>query len=263
MDYFLHLTGQLAVVLLVSLAITFISYVVTTTSIFYALRYWKNGLEKHKIQQRQASSADIRREIMYSLRTVVVLSVFYAATYFGVRANLFTVYLGIKPLGMAYLLASIAALVVVHETYFYWFHRMMHHRLFFRSFHRTHHKSVTPTVYSCYAFDIPEAVLIGIFIPLWLLAVPMQLAGLVIPSTLLLVKNAMIHCGVELFARGSDRSRWFGWLATNTDHDLHHSTIRYNYGFLFKFWDRVMGTEYPTFRDQVRDRPVAAAIEES
>jgi lathosterol oxidase len=264
MDYFLHLTGQLVAVFLVALTINFISYVVTTAGIFYALRYfWNKGLEKHKIQQRQASRSDIRREILYSLRTVLVLSVIYTATYFGVRAHLFTVYPGVQPLGVAYLLASIAGLVIVHETYFYWFHRMMHHRLFFRQFHRTHHKSVTPTVYSCYAFDIPEAVLIGAFIPLWLLAVPMQLPGLLIPSTLLLVKNAMIHCGVELFARGPERSRWFGWLATSTDHDLHHSTVRYNYGFLFRFWDRAMGTEYKAVRDQARGMPVAGAIEES
>jgi lathosterol oxidase len=135
--------------------------------------------------------------------------------------------------------------------------------LFFMRGHRGHHKSITPTVYACYAFDVPEAMVIGAFIPLWLLAVPMQLPGLLIPSALLLVKNAMIHCGVELFPRGPNRSRWLCWFCTTTDHDRHHSTLRYNYAILFNFWDRAMGTDYPKVRDQVRAMPVAAAIEES
>jgi lathosterol oxidase len=261
-DYFLHLTGQLVVVWLVSLTINLFAYVVVTAGIFYALRFfWKKGLEKYKIQQREASQADIRREIISSLRSVLIFSVIYAATYFGTRVNLFTVYPGVQPLGMTYLLASTAAIMVAHDTYFYWFHRLMHHRLFFRRFHRTHHKSVTPTVFACYALDGPEALLIGCFVPLWLLAVPMQLPGLVVAATLLLVRNAIGHCGVELFSSGLDRSRWFGWLSTNTDHDLHHSMLRYNYGFCFSFWDRLMGTDYRKSREQAREMPVPGAIE--
>ena len=252
MDFVARSLGYLVVVWLVSLTINLLFYAVTTCSIFCALRlFWKKGLERHKIQQREASRADVRREILTSLRSVLIFSVIYTATYFGTKANLFIVYPGIQPLGILYLVASIGAILVAHDTYFYWIHRLMHHRYFFRRFHRTHHKSVTPTVFACYALDVPEAVLLGCFIPLWLLVVPMQLAGLLIPATLVLFRNAIGHCGVELFAHGASRSRWFGWLATNTDHDLHHSTGRYNYGFLFSGWDRLMGTEYPTRRDQV------------
>ena len=262
MDQSLHFIGQLVAVWLVLLIINFVSYVVTSTSIFYALALFRNkGVEKHRIQQREASRADIRREVVSSLRTVLIFSIIHTATYFGVRANLFTVHPGVQPLGMAYLLASIAAIVVAHDTYFYWLHRLMHHRLFFRRFHRTHHKSLTPTVYACYALDTPEAVLLGCFVPLWLLAVPMQLPGLLIPLALLLVRNAIAHCGVELFARGPDRSRRFGWLHTNSDHDLHHSMGRHNYGFLFSCWDRLMGTEYPASRIQVRGTPATGEIE--
>lgn len=249
MDHFIDLAGRVLAVWLVSLSSTLVVYFGVTSLIVYSLRlFWDKGLERRKIQKRQATRADIRREIGSSLRTALIFSVIYAAVYFGARANLFTIYLGIQPLGGVYLLGSIGAMILAHETYFYWFHRLMHHRLLFVWFHRTHHKSITPTAYACFALDVPEALLIGFFLPLWLLAVPMQLLALSIALTYLLARNALGHCGVELFSDGSSRKPGFGWLSSNTDHDLHHSTFHYNYGFCLNVWDRLMGTEHPSCR---------------
>jgi sterol desaturase/sphingolipid hydroxylase (fatty acid hydroxylase superfamily) len=33
---------------------------------------------------------------------------------------------------------------------------------------------------------------------------------------------------------------------TTRDHDLHHSSYHYNFGFHFTWWDRLMGTEHPS-----------------
>ncbi len=263
MHHFLDLAGRVLAVWLVSLGINLVVYFVVTSLIVYSLRlFWDKGLQRRKIQKRQATRADIRREIASSLRTALIFSVIYTAVYFGARANLFTIYLGIQPLGGVYLLASIGAIILAHETYFYWFHRLMHHRLLFVWFHRTHHKSITPTVYACFALDVPEALLIGFFLPLWLLAVPMQLLALSIALTFLLARNALGHCGVELFSDGPGRKPGFGWLSSNTDHDLHHSTFHYNYGFCLNVWDRLMGTEHPSCRTPRQASPQPGAIEE-
>ncbi len=253
MGHFFDVVGRVLAVWLVSLGINVVVYLVATSAIIYSLRLFRDkGLEKRKIQKREASRADIRREISSSLRTMLIFSAIYAAVYAGARANVFTLYLGIRPLGGAYLLASTAAFVVVHETYFYWLHRLLHHRLLFSRCHKTHHKSVTPTPYACFAMDPPEAVMIGLFVPLWLLAVPMQLLGISIALTLILARNVTAHCGFELLPRGN---RWFRWLATNTDHDLHHVSVRYNYGLCFSVWDRLMGTEHPSCRVQRQASP--------
>jgi sterol desaturase/sphingolipid hydroxylase (fatty acid hydroxylase superfamily) len=260
---FLDLAGRILAVWLVSLTIHLLVYVTITAAVIHFYRFfWKRGLERHKIQKRQASAADIRREIASSLRTVVVFSVVYAGLYFGARAGIFTIYLSIEPLGWGYMLLSMAGIVVAHDAYFYWTHRLLHLRRFAR-FHRTHHQSITPTAYSCYAFDGPEATMHALFQPLWLLAVPMQLPGLMIAIAFMLIRNIFAHSGVELFAHSAERSKWFGWLVTNTDHDLHHSSFHYNFGFHFTWWDRLMGTEHPSVRALRRTRWLASAAKAS
>jgi sterol desaturase/sphingolipid hydroxylase (fatty acid hydroxylase superfamily) len=247
---FLDLASKILTVWLVSLTIHLIVYVMTTAVVIHSYRFfWKRGLAEHKIQEREASPADIRREIRSSLGTVLIFSVIYAGVYFGARAGVFTIYLGIHPLGWVYMLFSIAAIIVAHDAYFYWTHRLLHLRRFAR-FHRTHHQSITPTAYSCYAFDVSEAILHGCFLPIWLLIAPMQLPALCVSITFMMIRNILGHSGVELFAHGPERSKWFGWLVTNTDHDLHHATFHYNFGFHFTWWDRLMRTEHPGARER-------------
>jgi len=244
-----ELAGKILAVWLVSLTVHLIVYAISTAIVIHSYRlFWNRGLAEHKIQKREASPADIRREIRSSLGTVLIFSVIYAGVYFGARGGVFTIYLGIEPLGWAYLLFSIAAIIVAHDAYFYWTHRLLHMRRFAR-FHRTHHQSITPTAYSCYAFDVSEATLHGFFLPIWLMIAPMQLPALCISITFMMIRNILGHSGVELFAHGPVRSKWFGWLVTNTDHDLHHATFHYNFGFHFTWWDRLMGTEHPSARE--------------
>jgi sterol desaturase/sphingolipid hydroxylase (fatty acid hydroxylase superfamily) len=76
----------------------------------------------------------------------------------------------------------------------------------------------------------------------------------------MLIRNVCAHSGVELFAHGSERSKWFGWLVTNTDHDLHHATFHYNFGFHFTWWDRLMGTEHPGARELRKPRRLTSAV---
>ena len=62
-------------------------------------------------------------------------------------------------------------------------------------------------------------------------------------------RNVIGHSGFELFPRGTAGHRVFGWLTTNTHHDLHHSADGINYGLYFTWWDRLAGTEHPEYRE--------------
>jgi hypothetical protein len=48
-------------------------------------------------------------------------------------------------------------MVLMHDAYFYWTHRLMHHPRLFRIFHRAHHLSASPTPWAAYSFSVPEA----------------------------------------------------------------------------------------------------------
>lgn len=93
------------------------------------------------------------------------------------------------------------------------------------------------------------------FTPLWLSLVPMHALGLFLFMAFMIVRNVMGHAGVELMPRALADSRWFGWINATTHHDLHHSSFHYNYGLYFTWWDRMMGTEHPRYREQLRGKP--------
>lgn len=213
-----------------------------------------------RIQSRRAGSVDYAREFLASLRTCLVFSVTGIGVGFGVNIGLLQeVELS---LGLWRDLAVFAAIVVVHDAYFYWTHRMMHHPRLFRRFHRLHHRSITPTPLAAYAFNLPEAFVMAGFIPLWLVFVPTPVTVIFAFLTFMIVRNVMGHAGLELHARWWLKTPLTRWINTTTHHDLHHSgNFNRNYGLYFTWWDRLCGTEHPDYAgrfEQVVARPGTA-----
>ncbi len=231
-------------------------YVVAACGLALILKlFWNVGLKTRKIQARFASNADVRREILASLRTAIIFSLNGAAITYAAMCGYVTIYFDFEQAGTGYLAVSLVGIILAHDTYFYWAHRLMHLPRLYPYFHRTHHRSVTPTPFAAYAFDVPEALVMAAFTPLWLLVVPMHALGLFLFMAFMIVRNVMGHCGVELMPRALADSRWFGWINASTHHDLHHSSFHYNYGLYFTWWDRLMGTEHPAYREMLRGKP--------
>jgi lathosterol oxidase len=242
----------------INLALDLGRYVIAAGGLALILKlFWRAGLWRRKIQRRSATRKDVSREIFTSLRTALVFSLVGVVIYVGAVTGVYTIYLNFQTAGVGYLALSVAAVIVAHDAYFYWTHRLMHHPRLYRWFHRTHHRSVTPTPFAAYAFDVPEALVMALFTPIWLLIVPMHGLGLFLFLAFMIVRNVMGHAGVELMPRGLADSRWFGWINSTTHHDLHHATFNYNYGLYFTWWDRLMGTEHPAYRERLRGAAVA------
>jgi sterol desaturase/sphingolipid hydroxylase (fatty acid hydroxylase superfamily)/uncharacterized protein (DUF2147 family) len=208
------------------------------------------GLRRRKIQTRRPIPRDLCREAMTSLRTAAIFSLIGFGLYVAVSRGWIVLYPDFRQRGAGYLLATLALMIVVHDAYFYWTHRLMHHPRLFRWFHLTHHKSQVPTPWAAYAFATPEALVQGAFMPLFVALVPTHALALFIFMTFQIVRNVMGHAGVELHPAGMARSRWLGWNNTTTHHDLHHQTGRYNFGLYFRWWDRLMGTEHPEYLER-------------
>ncbi len=213
--------------------------------------FWRAHYAARKIQTRQATAADYRREVFASLRTALVFSITGFGMYYASRAGWLTIYEDFSVKGPLYFVATLIAMIVAQDAYFYWTHRAMHHPRLFRTFHHTHHKSKTPTPWTAYAFDVPEAVVMVAFVPLWAALVPMHDLAIFTFVTWQIVRNVMGHAGVELYPVAGKPSRLFGWWNTTTHHDLHHQHGRSNYGLYFSWWDRLMGTEHPDYQAEV------------
>jgi sterol desaturase/sphingolipid hydroxylase (fatty acid hydroxylase superfamily) len=223
-------------------------YAVAASTMAAMLAIWAARLAPRKLQSRNASGRDIRREILASLRSAMIFSLLGALVVVCSRRGWMTVYAGNDRAGPVYLVLSLAAMLVVHDAYFYWTHRAMHHRRLFAFFHRTHHLSRTPTPWAAYAFSVPEAIVQGAFVPLFLIFVPMHALALFAFVAIQITRNVMGHAGIEVHPRAFGPGRCLGWNNTTTYHDLHHELGRYNYGLYFRWWDRLMGTEHPDYR---------------
>jgi Delta7-sterol 5-desaturase len=210
--------------------------------------FWGMGLARRKLQARNATSDDVRREVLASLRSALIFSAMGASIFVAKRQGWITIYGDFDQAGPLYFILSLAFMVVAHDTYFYWTHRMMHHRRLFGLFHRTHHLSRTPTPWAAYSFSVPEAIVQGAFVPLFVAFVPMHALAIFVFVAIQIVRNVMGHAGSEVHPAAFGPGRWLGWNNTTTHHDLHHETGRYNYGFYFRWWDKLMGTEHPDYR---------------
>ncbi len=212
---------------------------------------WVIGRERwasRLIQKRWAEAKDIRRELAYSLSTAIVFSLVGTGVEMGSRHGVFRLYKDVASHGCAWFAISIALLIVLHDTYFYWTHRLMHHRLLFKHVHRVHHLSHNPSPWAAYAFSPFEAVIQAGYVPLFTLVLPLHELALFSFLGFMIARNVVGHAGVEMFPRGFVRA--FGALSTTTTHHaLHHRRSDVNYGLYFPFWDRVMGTTHPHYEE--------------
>ncbi len=230
-------------------------YVIGAVGVWFVTWVLLSGvLENRRIRKPLPAllrNKQIIREIRNSTLSVIVFVFCFSVTnqlmevFYG--GSIFKIYADVAEYGWAYLVFSVVLWTIGLDTYFYWTHRFMHLPRFYKFFHRTHHRSHNPTPFTAYSFAPPEAVLVYIFVPVFFAIVPMHDTAFISAMLIQIVRNAMAHCGYELFPRGWAQHPVLGIFATVTHHDLHHEKSNGNYAFYFTFWDRVMGTEHPEY----------------
>jgi sterol desaturase/sphingolipid hydroxylase (fatty acid hydroxylase superfamily) len=210
---------------------------------------WKGYSTRRKIQAISPTISQIVREVFYSLLTVAIFSV--VALYMLAASRIHdrsVIYYSVSERGWSYLIFSLVLMIVLHDAYFYWTHRLMHLPYIFRPVHRTHHRSRTPTAWAAYEFSPAEALVQALFVPLFTWWFPIYWLVFVVFLLHMIFRVVQIHCGMELMPRGVIDRPLLGLLTTTTHHDLHHRRMSGNYGLYFTWWDRLMGTEIPNYR---------------
>lgn len=189
-----------------------------------------------------------RREIGASMIAVAMYTLVAILTFWGANAGVLKVRPDTEPLML--FLAIQAATAIGHDAYFYWTHRMLHLKPFFRSAHLTHHRSRTTTVWTGYCFSWFEGLVQAMFIPIWMLVVPMSPLGMTVFFVHQLFRNVAGHSGFELAWPGFSRGILTRWISTSTHHAMHHNIGNCHFGLWFTWWDRLMGTEHPDYHQK-------------
>ena len=220
-------------------------------------------LRDRKVRAETPPARQLLVEFAYSIRSIAVFSVVGLLIFFMERAGWLPGPQIAKTWGPIWFGVSLALIILGHDTWFYWTHRAMHSKHLFRTFHRRHHRSMNPSPFTAYSFDLGEAAINSLFVSLWVIVVPTPWSVVNIYMLIQIVRNTIGHSGYELFPATRDGRPLFPWLTTVTHHDLHHAEAGWNYGFYFTHWDRWMGTENPQylarFAQSVRRTPEAVA----
>lgn len=194
-----------------------------------------------KIQDKYPKTRQVIREMLFSLQTTLIFAVQFALFLFVFRDHTL-IYEHVSDYGVPYYLFTIVLMFFIHDTYFYWMHRLIHHPKLYRKVHLVHHQSVNPTPFASYSFHWVESILEGMIIPLIVFTLPVHPSALILFLLGQFMINVYGHLGFELFPRGFNRT-WIGrWINTSVAHNQHHKHFTGNYGLYFLFWDRWMGT---------------------
>jgi lathosterol oxidase len=234
-DYFAHL---LRYVLLAGLAFL----------VFYVWRHRR--LRALKIQPRDATGRDVRREVLYSLSSIAVFSLVGVLVFLMYRAGWGKLYLDIGRHGWGGLAISTVLLILAHDAYFYWTHRLMHWKPLFPVVHRIHHLSHTPTPWAAFSFHPIEALVQAAIFPLFMLVVPVHPLAALVWLLYMTVMNVLGHCGFEILPSGFTRHPLSRWHNTAVHHDLHHHHVHCNFGLYYNLWDRLMGTNHARYDEE-------------
>lgn len=186
----------------------------------------------------------IRKEIGWSLASAAIYGIPAGVVAWGWQERGWTrIYTHWDALPLWYLPLAPLIYLFLHDTWFYWTHRLMHRPAWFRAMHSVHHASRPPTAWAAMSFHPWEAITGAIVIPLLVFAVPIHVAMLGLVLLVMTVMGVTNHMGWEMLPRKLVHSALGGWLITASHHQRHHEEYRCNYGLYFRFWDRLCGTD--------------------
>jgi lathosterol oxidase len=217
------------------------------------------------IQRSFPKSPQLWKEFAYSMSTVVIFSLVGFGIYTAQRAGLTRIYKNIDEHGIGYMILSFVIMLVYHDFYFYWTHRLMHHKAVFRYVHRVHHESTNPSPWAAYSFHPWEALIQAMVLPIALFTLPLHSITVFAFLVYMIVRNVIGHLGFEILPKGFTKNKWLNWNTAITHHNMHHEHFNCNYGLYFSWWDRLMKTEHEKYHeifDEVKSRPRSCELKQ-
>ncbi|MEM8935649.1 MAG: sterol desaturase family protein [Pseudomonadota bacterium] len=222
--------------------------------IFYFL-LWGRPAEKvraRRLASKPPSREIVRHEILMSLTSSVIYAIPGAIVLEAYKAGGTAIYSDIGGpwggswgglWGWIYVPISIGIYLFIHDTYFYWTHRAMHHPKLFRATHLSHHRSRQPTPWAAFSFHPWEAAISAWLLPAAAFFIPIHMGAVLVLLTIMTYCSVVNHAGWEIYPKAMTDGPFGKIFISACHHNLHHSNYEANFGLYFRFWDQVMGTD--------------------
>lgn len=229
--------------------------------IFYKL--YTGSFVANKIQARFAEKKDFIREILHSIQTTLILAGVVLLVLYSPLKEYTQLYSELSAYPLWWIPVSLLLALVLHDSYFYWMHRTLHHPKLYKKAHLLHHKSIAPSPWASYSFHFFEGVLEAMIGPLIMFLIPMHPLSFFLFATVSFIINVYGHLGYEVAPKWFRNSFLFEILNSSVHHNLHHEKFNGNYGLYFRIWDRLMKTEVPDYverYDLIQERRFGAQV---
>jgi len=201
-------------------------------------------------------SKNIPKEILLSFVTLTT-SPLAAAFVLKFKPQFFQVYYDISEYGIAWYLGSFGLCLVLHDTWFYWVHRLLHTPRLFKLMHKRHHDFHYPSPFAGLALDYGEAVVHSFFLAVLTFFIPLHIHVIMAIFVFLSVTSIYGHMGFDIFK--PRKSQWgiskVLCLSPNV-HGNHHLQYKGNFALYFKTWDYLMGTSIGGIQQGTRSKNV-------
>ncbi len=193
-----------------------------------------------------------KKEQIFEIKWSLVSSVVFGLT--GVlmgwlwQSGWTLVYLKFDQHSWIYFLASPLILAILHDVYFYWTHRLLHHPVLYRRYHSVHHASLRPSPWASFSFHPVESLINAMALPILILILPLHPVVILLHLTLMTLTAVNNHLGFELLPVNSQTNPFLKWIISGLHHAQHHKNFRYNYGLFFNWLDVLHETENPHYK---------------
>ena len=186
--------------------------------VFYLL--FPKSLLRNKIQSRLAGKADFLREILHSSISSIMLAITAILALSDKLRPYTLIYADIHDYPLIWVPVSLLLALVVHDTYFYWMHRILHHKKLFKLTHLVHHKSTNPSPWTSYSFHFLEAIAEGGVMIVLVFVMPLHPLTLGLFALSSFVINVYGHLGYEIMPKWFRKSFLFEIINTSIFHNF-------------------------------------------
>ena len=213
--------------------------------IFYTVFFiWhRQKWHQRKLIQRAYPAGQLRKEIGWSTISSVIFALAGTITWWLWQSGNTRVYLDPATYGWWYLPLSLMISMFIQETYYYWLHRLMHHRAVFSLVHKVHHDSVTTSPFTAFSFHPLESIIQAVVLPVILVVLPLHPVVIVIQLLLMSLTSVINHLNIDIFPDSRVKESLGKFMIGATHHSVHHTHAKRNFGLYFTFWDKLLKTE--------------------
>jgi Delta7-sterol 5-desaturase len=211
-------------------------------------RIWKNKFQHRRIQEKQRSNVKIiKYELKYSAITIFIFALIDVLLYVAQSNGTTKLYNQVSDYGWSYFVFSVFIMILLHDAWFYFTHRLMHHPKLYKYVHKVHHQSTDPSPFAAFSFHPLEAIVEAAIYVIFAFLFPVNIWALYVWQIIQMTLNVIGHTGYEIYPKGFNTHWVFKWKTPSTHHNMHHSHFSGNYGLYFTWWDKFFKTEFKDY----------------